>query len=195
MAIGDEPGIILWGECSFPDKLCYEISFSEQFTADMFQIVLLIVINRNEDYSVICKKVFCDLQARVNHVQPVSVETPVAFGVGYETIPQLVKLTGVLKISRFGFCEIVFIHKIVARVVRRVDVYHLDFMQVCLLKAFEDIKIVALDIEIVCLVEVQAFFPAWSERSIDWGIGEVIGSLFVGPGELVSFLRSFNNFS
>lgn len=77
---------------------------------------------------------------------------------------------------------------IVARVVRRVDIYHLNAMEVGLLEALEDVEVVALDIEVVRVVEIEALVAAWAERGVDWGIGGEDCLSLVGPGELVAFV-------
>ena len=62
------------------------------------------------------------------------------------------------------FGKIVLVKDICAGVIRRVDVDHLDLAEICFLEQFEGVKIVALDIEVFCGVEIDRFLAAWAKR-------------------------------
>ena len=92
------------------------------------------VIYANENDAIIRQKVLCQLQSRKYHVEPVGMETPVAFGILNKAIALGVKLPAVRQILVGTLRKIVLIDKIAARIVRRVYVNHLDFAEISLLQ-------------------------------------------------------------
>ena len=81
--------------------------------------------------------------------------------------------------------EVVLIHKIVARVVRRIDVDHLDTAEIRRLQQFQDFQIVAFDVQILRGLEIDAFFRARTEccRGALLGKGKTLALAL--PGEFV----------
>ena len=89
--------------------------------------------------------------------------------------------------------KIIFIDKIISRVVRRIYVNHLDFAQVVLTKKFQHLQIVSLYVEIFGVIEINALFPARTKCHRGRRICKTYGFLFVRPSELITFLGTLNN--
>ncbi len=95
-------------------------------------------------------------------------ETTIAFHVTLHRVDDLVALfikqTAFRLKLAFPLCEIIIIHKIITRIIRRVDVNHLHLAEVGLAENFQDIKVVALDIKVLSLIKINTLFPARAER-------------------------------
>ena len=81
--------------------------------------------------------------------------------------------------------EIVGIDEVVAGVVRRVDIDHLDLAEIALLQELEDFQIIALDVEVFGGVPVLAFFHAGAQGLPNWLVGFHDCRLLTDPCELV----------
>ena len=66
-------------------------------------------------------------------------------------------------------------------------------MEIGFLKAFQHIKVVALDIEILCGVEVHALLRAWAQCRIYWRISSKYRLALVGPSKLIALFVAFYN--
>ena len=120
-------------------------------------------------------------------------EAAVTFGVGHEAVALLVLLSAVVDIVAGGLGEVVVIHEIVARVVGRVNVDHLHLPQVVLTQQFQHFEVVALNVEVLRVVEIDAFLAAGAQRVGGRRVGKADGVALVGPGELVAFLGAFHD--
>ena len=60
-------------------------------------------------------------------------------------------------------------------------------MEVSLLQTFENIEVVALDIKVLGIVEINAVFTARAKCGIDRRVGKENRLTLVGPGKLVAF--------
>lgn len=67
-------------------------------------------------------------------------------------------------------------------------------MEISLLKAFQHIEVVALDIQVLCGVEVYALLTARAQRGVDGRIGSKDCLALVGPSELIALFVAFYNF-
>ena len=94
-------------------------------------------------------------------------EATVAFGVGNETVALLVKLSRVGEVFGRRLSKVVLIDKVIASVVRRVDVNHLHLVEISLLQALQYVEVVALDVEVLRVVEVHALLTAGTQCGID----------------------------
>ena len=117
---------------------------------------LFVVINTHEDDAVFSKQVTGEVEARVHHVQPVAVVAARGLRVGRDLPTLAVYLTGVFEIRLQALAVVVGIDEIIAGVVRRVDVDHLDLAVVALLHEFQDFEIVALDDQVLRGVPIDA---------------------------------------
>ena len=159
---------------------------AKHFIATFFQVFLFIIINTYKYNTIICEQVLCQSQTRINHIQPVSMKATVAFGVLHHTVTFFIKLTTVSKVFICVLGEVILIHKVVTRVVRRVNVNHLDFSKIGFLQEFQHFKVVTLDIEVFggnCFI-----FTNRTQRLVDGCIGKQNGLLLVRPSELIAFL-------
>ena len=85
--------IVLYGSSRLPRNLCNNIILSKYFIANFSKVLHLIVINGNKYHTIIREQISCNLQSRVNHVEPIGMESTIAFGIGKHTIALLVKLS------------------------------------------------------------------------------------------------------
>ena len=150
MAIGNESRIIFWRICSFPYQFGYKILTSENFLTDFFKILLLVIINGNEDNAIFGQQVTSNFQTWIYHIEPISMEATIAFSITLHWVNKLVTFfiegtTGRLEVFA-SLGEIVVIDEVIAGVIRRVYVNHLDSAKIVLAENFEHIKIIALDI-------------------------------------------------
>ena len=83
-------------------------------------------------------------------------KTTVAFGVLYHTIAILIELSTVGKVFIRALSKIIFIHKVISRVVWRVYVNHLDFAEVGFLQELKHFKVIALNVEVFGSIKVPA---------------------------------------
>ena len=197
MAVGYKACIILWRECSFPYQLRDEISFPKHLIANLPKILHLIVINRNEYNTVLCQQISGNFQPWVDHVQPVRVEPAVAFGVDLvvlqDHIPVFIEHPALVSELAGGLAEVILIDKVVASVVRRIDVDHLDLSKIVLPKKFEHLKVVTLNVEIPGVVEVHAALSVRPESHIARSVGDPHSLTLPRPCELIPLLGPLDN--
>ena len=67
-------------------------------------------------------------------------------------------------------------------------------MEISFLKAFQYIEVVALDVKVLCRVEVYTLLTAWAQGSIDRCIGSKDSLALVGPSKLIALFIAFYNF-
>lgn len=95
-------------------------------------------------------------------------EPSVALCVGYQSITIIILLAATLNIVIRGLYEVIFIYKVIPRVVRRINVDHFHLAKIIFTQQFQDIKIVAFYIQILCLIKIHTIFTAWTESFIYW---------------------------
>ena len=123
-------------------------------------------------------------------------EATVGFGVPLHGIECLVPVSveqaaGLLKLG-FALREIVVVNEIVPRVVGRIDVDHFHLAEIGFPQGFKDFEVVALDVEVLGIVEIDAFFATGAERLGGRGIGIADGFAFARPSKLVAFFAFAN---
>ena len=84
--------------------------------------------------------------------------------------------------------EIVGIDEVVAGIVRRVDIDHLDLTEIALLQELEDFQIIALDVEVFGGVPILALCHAGAQRLPDRFVGFYDCSLLADPCKLVCLI-------
>lgn len=67
-------------------------------------------------------------------------------------------------------------------------------MEIGLLKAFQHIEVVALDVKVLCGIEVYALLRAWAQRGVDGRIGSKDSLALVGPSKLIALFIAFYDF-
>lgn len=98
-------------------------------------------------------------------------ESPVVLCICNQTVAVIIPLAAVPDIVICRLREIILVNKVVACVVRRIYIDHLDLAEIVLTKKLKDVKVVSLDIKILCIVKVDTLLPARAERLVDWRIG------------------------
>ena len=54
---------------------------------------MFILVNRDKYHTIIGQQVSCNFQSRINHIEPISMESAIAFGIGKHAVALLVKLS------------------------------------------------------------------------------------------------------
>ena len=111
-----------------------------------------ILINTHKNYPILPQQVPCQPQPGVHHGEPFGVEAAVGFGVGGEFLSFVVDLSGTAEVVFEGFGEVVVVDEVVAGVVGRVDVDHLDAAGVGLLHDLEHFEVFAFDEDVAGVV-------------------------------------------
>ena len=106
---------------------------AKNFIANLCQIFNFVLINANKNNAVICQQIPCQHQPRIHHAAPIGVKTSVAVIVLEQPILVLVIHPHLTVFFILRTHEIVCIDKIVARIIRRVNVNHFDFAQIAFL--------------------------------------------------------------
>ena len=126
-------------------------------------------------------------------------EAAIAFGVCDKAVAFLVKLAAVGQIFIGTLGKIIFIHKVIAGIIRRVDVDHLDLAQVGLLKQLQHLQVIALNIEVFGVkaagstVLAHTFLTARAQGLGNRRIGQKDRLLLIRPGELVTLVLALNH--
>ena len=119
-------------------------------------------------------------------------ETAITFCVGNKLVAFFVILPTIVNILLLVLVKVVVIHKVIACVIRRVDIYHLHFAQIVLAEQFQHLQVVALYIEVLRIVKVHTLITTRTQGIGRRGICQTDGITFVRPSKLISFFRSFH---
>ena len=110
-------------------------------------------INRYKYNPIISQQILRQSQSRIQHIQPVSVEATVALVVHThikQQISVLVPLTAFIGEFARGGGKIVVINKgVTSRVIRRIDIYHLDLAEIGLLQELQRIEVIAFNVDVL----------------------------------------------
>ena len=147
-----------------------------------------VLSNADKYHAIVGEQVAGEQQAAVNHGTPVGMETAVAVGILHHAISFVVHGAAFFGVLGAVHAEVVFVDKVVAGVVGRVDVYHLDLAQVALLQEFQGFEVVAFDVEVLGGVEVLGFFHAGAQRLADGFRGFYHGVALADPGKFVGLV-------
>ena len=66
-------------------------------------------------------------------------------------------------------------------------------MEISLLKAFQHIEVVALDVKVLCCVEVHALLQARAQRGADWRISCKYSLALIGPSKLIALFPTLHD--
>ncbi len=117
----------------------------------------------------------------------------IGFGIGDQAVAFVIVIPAV---GFPLFCvhgKPIFVDKILAGVIRRVDINHLDLAQPGFLQQFQRIEIIALDKQVFGAVKVDAFFAARPQGFVDWRVGGEQCFALAGPVQAVAFLWAFDD--
>ena len=120
-------------------------------------------------------------------------KSPISFCICHELAAFFVHLPGFFQIFILYPSEIILVNKVVTRVVRRIDVDHLDLAEVGLLEELEGIQVIALDKQILRGIKIHALFPAGAQGFGDGRVGGQQRLPFPWPVEVVALLRAFDD--
>ncbi len=134
-----------------------------------------VVVDADENHSIVPQQVAGEKQARVHHAEPPGMESPAGLGVGALPDALLAHLPRIAQVVVQPLAVVVGVDELVAGVVRRVDVDHLDLAVVGLLQQFQHFEVVALDDEIPGAVPTHAF-AGHGQQSTDGGLLHVAES-------------------
>ena len=124
-------------------------------------------------------------------------KTAIAFGVCHHAVAFFVILAAVFHVILGALCKVVLIDKIIAGVVRRVNVDHLDLAQIGFLQELQHFQIVALDIEVFavkaagCAILANTVGHHRTQRCRDGRIGRQHRLFLIWPSKLIAFLPTF----
>ena len=126
-----------------------------------------VVVDRDEDNAVLAKQVACQKEAWIHHVQPVTVLMPAGIGaqaIVASDIPFVVGDAGFCFITFARLLEIIVVDKIVASVIRRVNVGHLHLAIIALVQNLQCRQVVALDEHIARSIPINGMSSVNMER-------------------------------
>src|SRR5690554_169591 len=118
--------------------------------------------------------------------------TSVGLSIG-DKLTVFTDLIGAFEVFTGGFGEFIVIDEIVAGIIGRVDIDHLDLAQVGFLQEFEGVEVIAFDEEVFGGVEVDALVSRGSQRLGDGGVGGDGGGALSGPVESVALAGSVDD--
>ena len=87
-------------------------------------------------------------------------------------VPIFIIYLAQVKKSIVTLSEIVVVDKLVAGVIWRVNVDHLDLAEIVLTKDFQHIEIIALDIKIFGVPKIHRSIHVWTQRLVGRSIGK-----------------------
>ena len=158
---------------------------AKHFVTYLFEIFLFIVVNTDKDNTIIRQQIPRQHQTRIDHAAPVGMKTSVGVGIFEQPVFVLVIHSHLLVFFFLRAHEIVGIDEVVAGVVRRVDIDHLDLAEIAFLQELEDFQIIALDVEVFGSVPVLALRHAGAQRLPDRFVGFYDCRLLTHPCKLV----------
>ena len=110
-----------------------------------------------------------------------------AIATAHESVALLIHVASSLVIFTLALLEVIVIHEVVARVVRRVDVNHLHLAEVRLLEEFEGFEVIALDIDVLGIVPIHTILRHRAQGLVDRLCCLTSSLLLAHPVKLVSF--------
>ena len=138
------------------------------------------VINAHENHALLAQELTRQEQARIHHRKPRGVIASTRFRIAcYLLRPLEVRLEWV--------GVIVGIDKIVAGVVGRVNVNHLDAPKVRLVEEFQNFEVVAFDEQVLCVGDAHAFAWRGDERRTARRLQQANRIAFARPRERITF--------
>lgn len=70
-------------------------------------------------------------------------EPSIVFGICYQMVSNIILLPAILNIVISRLYKIILVHEVIAGVIRRIDINHLDLTKVVLTQKLQNIKVVA----------------------------------------------------
>ena len=123
----------------------------------------------------------------------------IAFGVCHHTVAFFIILTAIIHIFRRTLGKIVLIDKIIACVIGRINVDHLDLAQIGFLQELQHFQIIALDVEVLTVkatgsaIFANAIRYNGTQRCRDGRICRQHCLFLIRPSKLIAFLPTFHD--
>ena len=121
----------------------------------------------------------------------------IAFGILNQLVSFFIKLTAISEVF-FGILrEIVLVNKVIACVIRRIDIDHLHFAEIGLLQQLQRLQIIALDIDIFRVdaawssIFTDRLFTVKAQCLCNRLIRQHNRLFLIWPCKLITFLRAF----
>lgn len=152
------------------------------------KIVGLIVINAYENDAIISQQFPGKSEPRIHHGAPIAVIAAIRVGI------RLVRETCLFLVILDCVAELVLVDKVMPRVIRRVDIDHLDLAVVAALQQLQHLEVVALDIDVVGVegailaITAAALFYAGAQCGGAYGLRLADGVGLAGPRERIALL-------
>ena len=89
---------------------------------------------------------------------------------------------------RIILCKIVVVYKVVAGVIGRVDVNHLDLTEIVFAENFQYVEVISLDVKIFSIPEIDRSIDIRAKCFIGRSIGKTRCRSFIRPRKLITFL-------
>ena len=109
-----------------------------------------------------------------------------------KTITKLIHISSKQVFLSLRTGKIIMIHKVITRVIRRVDINHLHLAEIRFLQQFQHFEVVALNIEVLRSVPIHAILLDRTERLVDRAQHFGTSRLLAHPVELVGFGSIFH---
>ncbi|MFA5182444.1 MAG: hypothetical protein WC405_14075 [Syntrophales bacterium] len=122
-------------------------------------------------------------------------EPTVRFGIRGVFPAFVVDLSRVAEVGVEIFTVVVGIDEIVSRVVRGIDVDHLDLPEIGFLKELQDLQVVTLDEEVFRRVEIYGFLAGGRQSGDAWLLDDLEAVGLPRPVHPVAFLPRIYHFS
>ena len=119
-------------------------------------------------------------------------KTAARVGIGCKPLPLIINLPRISQVGIQIVLILVRIDKLLAGVIWRIDVNHLDLAEVRLLEQFQHLQVITLNEEVFRSVEVHAFITGGLERCDTGGLNDLHALGLARPVQAVAFLARLN---
>ena len=126
-----------------------------------------VIIDRDENDTVLAEQVACQKEAWIHHVQPVAVLMPAGIGAQAIVTHDIALIIGdacLCLVTTARLLEVVVVDEIIASVIWRIDINHLDLAIICLVQDLQRRQIIALDKHIARRIPIDRIRPVGMER-------------------------------
>ena len=177
------------------NKISNKILLPKYLITDGFEVGLFVVVDGDKDNTTVFEKVAGEDQTRVHHIEPVGVIAGGGFFILGQAHPlQTVLISQVHFICQFFLTHLEFIriNKVLACIVRWVNINHINLAKIRLLQYLEDFKVVPCNKDILRLVKINTFLKIWSESLAGRFTCLRNRSVFADPGKLIGLSPLYN---
>ena len=164
-----------------PYKICNVVFLTEYFITNFSEIGHFYFIYTDKNHPIVPQQIRCQPETRIHHIQPVCVKAAHGLRIRFRS------LLRDLFVARHGVGKIVLIDKVVARIVRWIDINHLHAPEIGGLQQLEHLQIVALYVQVLRFVKVDAFLFAGAQCAGGTPLGKLQTLGFALPLKLVLF--------